>query len=122
MGGHQISGPEPGGQRQLGVVHDGSGSDRGLPTAAGALIGPGLGFQPPSLTTAAARAYKPVRPARRDKGFSAGGFIAKALLELDQGPGESRPWRVPRAVTFVLCSTANLPSRLQHFVPPDAEG
>jgi hypothetical protein len=27
MGGHQISRPEPGGQRQLGVVHDGSGGD-----------------------------------------------------------------------------------------------
>src|SRR5712671_8025898 len=88
VGGHQISGPEPGGQRQIGVVHDGSGSDRGLPTAAGALIGPGLGFQPPSLTTAAARAYKPVRPARRDKVFSAGGFIAEALLELGQGAGK----------------------------------
>ena len=43
VGRHQISGPEPGGQRQLGVVHDGSGSDRGLATTAGALIGPGLG-------------------------------------------------------------------------------
>src|SRR4051794_30373872 len=53
VGSHQISGPEPGGQRQLGVMHDGSGGDRGLATAAGALIGPGLGFQPPSFTTAA---------------------------------------------------------------------
>jgi hypothetical protein len=54
VGGHQISGPEPGGQRQLGVVHDGSGSDRGLATTACALIGPGLGFQPPGFATAAA--------------------------------------------------------------------
>ena len=44
VGSHQISGPEPGGQRQLGVMHDGSGSDRGLATAAGALIGPRLGL------------------------------------------------------------------------------
>jgi len=44
MGSHQISGPEPGGQRQLGVMHDGSGGDRGLATAAGALIGPSLGL------------------------------------------------------------------------------
>src|SRR5438105_14378928 len=64
VGGHQISGPEPGGQRQLGVMHDGSGGDRGLATAAGALIGPGLGFQPPGFATTAAWADKPVRPAR----------------------------------------------------------
>jgi hypothetical protein len=85
VGGHQISGPEPGCQRQLGVVHDGAGSDRGLPTAAGALIGPGLGFQPPGFATLAAWAHKPVRPARRGKILSAGGLIAEALLELDQG-------------------------------------
>src|SRR5712671_6787496 len=108
VGGHQISGPEPGGQRQLGAVHDGSGSDRGLPTAAGALIGPGLGFQPPSLTTAAARAYKPVRPARRDKVFSAGGFIAEALLELDQGAGKvgHRGYRMQLCSFFVLPLTS----------------
>ena len=84
VGGHQISRPEPDGQRQLGMVHDGSGGDRGLPTAAGALIGPGLGFQPPSFTTATSRADKPVRPARRNKVLSAGGLIAETLLELDQ--------------------------------------
>src|SRR5712671_5010646 len=108
VGGHQISGPEPSGQRQLGVVHDGSGSDRGLPTAAGALIGPGLGFQPPSLNTAAARAYKPVRPARRDKVFSAGGFIAEALLELDQGAGKvgHRGYRMQLCSFFVLPLTS----------------
>jgi len=85
VGGHQISGPEPSGQRQLGVVHDGSGGDRGLATAAGALIGPGLGFQPPGFATTAAWADKPVRPARCYKVLSAGGLIAEALLELDQG-------------------------------------
>jgi hypothetical protein len=26
VGGHQISGPEPGGERQLGVMHDSSGA------------------------------------------------------------------------------------------------
>src|SRR3954451_3706153 len=30
MGGHQIGGPEPQGQRQLGVMHDGAGGHRGL--------------------------------------------------------------------------------------------
>src|SRR5882757_6461412 len=88
VGGHQISGPEPSGQRQLGVVHDGSGSGRGLATAAGALIGPGLGFQPPGFATTASRADKPVGPARRSKVLSAGGLIAEALLELDQGVGK----------------------------------
>src|SRR5207248_7715788 len=88
VGGHQISGPEPGGERQLGVMHDGSGSDRGLATAVGALIGPGLGFQPPGFATTASRADKPVRPARRCKVLSAGGLIAEALLEFDQGAGK----------------------------------
>jgi len=88
VGGHQISGPEPRGQRQLGVMHDGSGSERGLPTAAGAFIGPGLGFQSPGFATAAARADKPVRPACCGKILSAGGLIAEALLELDQGAGK----------------------------------
>src|SRR6516162_11023238 len=41
---HHIGSPEPGGERQLRVVHDGSGGDRGLPAAMGALIDPGLAF------------------------------------------------------------------------------
>jgi hypothetical protein len=122
VGGHQISGPEPGGQRQLGVVHDGSGSDRSLPTACSALIGPGLGFQPPGFATAAARADKPVRPAGSGKVLSAGGLIAKALLELDQGAWKVGHCGHPGAVMFVICSITNLPSQLQHFVAPDAEG
>ena len=65
MSGHQISGPEPRGQRQLRVMHDGSGGHRGLATAVGALIGPGLGLQPPGFAAAAAWADKPIRPARR---------------------------------------------------------
>jgi len=88
VGGHQISGPEPGGERQLGLMHDGSGGDRGLAPAAGALIGPSLGFQPPGFAPAAARADKSVRPTRRDKILSAGGLIAEALLELDQRTGK----------------------------------
>src|SRR5205085_7488204 len=68
--------------------HDGSGGERGLATAAGALIGPGLGFQPPGFATTASRADKPVGPARRCKVLSAGSLIAEALLELDQGAGK----------------------------------
>src|SRR5260370_21733559 len=82
VGGHQVSGPEPDSERQFGVMHDGSGGDRGLASAARALIGPGLGSQPPGFATTAARADKPIRPARRGKILSAGGLIAEALLEL----------------------------------------
>ena len=85
MGGHQIGGPKPRGQRQLRVMHDGSGGDRGLASALGALIGPGLGLQPPGSAAAAAGADKPVRPARRGQILSAGRLVAKALLELEQG-------------------------------------
>jgi len=88
VSGHQISGPEPGGQRQLRVMHDGSGGHRGLATAVGALIGPGLGLQPPGFAAAAAWADKPIRPARRGKILSAGRLVAKALLELEQGTRE----------------------------------
>ena len=49
VGRHQISGPEPGGQRQLGVMHDGSGGHRGLATTAGAFIGPRLGVSRQAL-------------------------------------------------------------------------
>src|SRR6516225_11003371 len=36
--------------------------------------------------------------------------------------GESRSSEQPQAVMFVVRSNTNLPSRLQHFVLPDAEG
>jgi hypothetical protein len=88
MGGHQINDSEPGGERQLGVMHDGSGAERGLAAAAGTLIGPGLGVQPPGFATTAARADKSVRPACRSKVMSASRLVAKALLELDQGAGK----------------------------------
>ena len=88
VGGHQIGGPEPSGQRQLGVMHDGSGGDRGLAPAGGALIGPSLGFQLPGFAPAAARADKSVSPTRRDKILSTGRLITEALLELDQRTGK----------------------------------
>src|ERR1700746_96881 len=58
VGGHQISRPEPGSQRQLGVMHNGSGGNRGLAPPPGTLVSPGLGFQPPGFAAAADRADK----------------------------------------------------------------
>ena len=88
MGRHQIGRPEPGGQRQLGVVHDGAGGDRSLLAAAGALPGPGLGLQLPRFALGAAGADKPLGPARRKQIGDAGRLIGKALLKLDQGAGK----------------------------------
>jgi hypothetical protein len=109
VGGHQICRPEPRRQRQLGVMHDGSGSDRGLPAAFGALVGPGLGLQPPSLAAAAPGADKPVRPTRRKKVLSAGGLVAEALLELDQGARKVGHRRHRRLLSSCFVLTPNQP-------------
>ena len=88
MGRHQIGRPEPGGQRQLGVVHDRAGGHRGLLAAAGAFPGPCLGLQLPGFAPAAAGADKAMRPARREKVCDAGRLIREAALKLDQGAGK----------------------------------
>ncbi len=85
MGRHQIGRPEPDGQRQLGVVHDGAGGHRGLPMAAGALPGPRLGVQLPGSAGAAAGAHKAIGPPRFEQVPDAGRLIREALLKLDQG-------------------------------------
>jgi hypothetical protein len=85
MGRHQIGCPKPGGQRQLGVVHDRAGGHRGLLAAAGAFPGPSLGLQLPGFVPAASGTRKAVRPARREKVSDAGRLIREAALELDQG-------------------------------------
>ena len=88
VGGHQIGGPEPSGQRQLGVMHNGCGSDRGLAATAGALKCSGLGLQSPGFATTAARTNKPVGPTRRDQILRARCLVAEALLELDKRTGK----------------------------------
>ena len=88
MGRHQIGRPEPSGQRQLGVVHDRAGRDRGLLAAAGAFPSPRLGVQRPRLAAAATGAGEARRPARREQVFDARRLIREVLLELDQGAGE----------------------------------
>jgi hypothetical protein len=97
MGGHQIGRPEPGGQRQLGMVHDGPGGHRGLLAAAGAFPGPRFGLQFPRLGHAAAGADKPLGPAHREEVFDAGCLIGKAMLKLDQRTGKIGHGGSPRA-------------------------
>src|SRR5262249_8622525 len=70
---------EPCGQRQFAGVHDGPRRHRGLPPAAGALIGEGLGLQKPGSAVTAARADKPVRPTALEKVFRAFASLAKRL-------------------------------------------
>lgn len=88
MGGHQIGGPEPGGQRQLGVMQDRAGGHRGLPAAGGTLPSPRLGLQPPGLARAATGAAKALRPTLAREVGHARGLVRKALLELNQRAGE----------------------------------
>ena len=104
MGGHQIGRPEPNCQRQLGVVHDGPGGDRGLLVTASAFPGPRLGLQFPGFTGAAVWAHKTLRPARREQVSHTGRLIREALLELDQGTGkiDHLGRRKPLCSLFVL--------------------
>ncbi len=119
MGGHQIGRPEPGGQRQLGVVHDGAGGHRGLLAATGAFPGPWLGLQFPGLALAAARADKAFGPARREQVSDAGPLIWKAFLKVNQGT-----WKIGHGITqrimFMLCSNMSRHSSPISIVSPDA--
>ena len=109
VGGHQIRRPEPRRQRQLGVMQDGSSSDRGLPAAFGAFIRPSFGFQLPGLAAAAPRTDKPVRPTRRKKVLGASGLVAEALLKLDQGAGKVGHRRYRRSFSSCFVLTLNQP-------------
>src|SRR6516164_8474041 len=91
-----IGGPEPSGQRQLGVVHDRPGGHRGLTTAAGAFPCPRFGLQFPCLARAAAGADEALRPARRKEILGARLFIRKTLLELDQRAGKIAHGSLPK--------------------------
>ena len=77
---------EPSGQRQLGVVHDRAGRERGLLAAAGAAKCT-LGVQRPRLAAAATGAGEAAGSAPRT-GIDARRLIWEVLLELDQGAGE----------------------------------
>lgn len=75
---------EPSPERQVGSVHDGSGSYRNLFVALGALPMVRLGFQPPALLTLTMRTAKAIRPALSRQIFGAGGVVRKHRHELLQ--------------------------------------
>jgi hypothetical protein len=100
---HQIGRPEPGGQRQLGMVHQGAGGHRGLPVAAGAFLGPRFGVHAQALPLPQAGAQKAVGPARLEQEFDARRLIREALLKFNQGAGK-RFHTSPRNHVFDFCS------------------
>ena len=82
MGGHEIGRPEPGRQRQLRTVHNGTRGDRGLLAAGGTLEGEGLSAMRPSLLMGAGRTAEARRPTRGEQPSRAGGFIPVASLKV----------------------------------------
>src|SRR4029077_20111340 len=121
VGGHQVGGPEPRGQRQLGVVPDGGGGHLGLPTAACTFPCPRFGLQLPCFARAAAGAHEALRPARRKKIPGARRFIRKTLLELDQRAGEIAHRSLPKRPVFVFCSTPYALAMPPLIALPEAE-
>src|SRR6266436_1983791 len=117
---HQKRGPEPLGQRQLAGVHDGPGRHRGLPAAAGAFIGEGLGLQKPGAAVAAAGADEPFRPTAREQVFRTGAFRRKAALELDQRLG--KPALGPRHGLTLLILDGQRPYSMFPFCTPHLGG
>jgi len=85
---HQIGGPEPDGERELGAVQDRARLHRGLSSATAALEDPGFRAQGPGVVVAAGGAAKPIGPAQFGQPGGAGGFVGKVALEFDQRRGE----------------------------------
>src|SRR5215212_2930444 len=85
MGGHQIGGPEPQGQRQLRVVLDRAGGHRGLLAAMGTFPGPCLRLKWPGFARAASGADETLRPTHCEQIWDACRLIGEAALKLDQG-------------------------------------
>ena len=88
MGRHQMGGPEPDGERELGAVQDRARLHRGLSSATATLEGPGFRAQGPGVVVAAGGAEKPIGPAQFGQPGGAGGFVGKVALEFDQRRGE----------------------------------
>ena len=107
--------PEPSGQRQLGVVHDRAGRDRGLLAAAGAIPVHALVCSAHALLQPQPGQAKPAgqRAANR---YSRTRLIREVLLELDQ-EREDRA-ASPRVIMFVILYIINPIPHLQHFAAP----
>ena len=105
--------PEPNAQRQLGAVHEGACSHRGLAVATGAFEGPGLGLELPSLGMAADRADETLWPARCCKVSGTGSIVGKEALELNQRARKIRHGSLQRSdcSLFVLPCSATLVTR-----------
>ena len=113
--GHQIGGPEPRDQRQLGAVHHRTGRHRGLLATVGAFMGVCLGRERPPPAAAAGRTDEACRPAQDGQ---VGGFLICRLLRLENavgtptGNGGSRSFLgIPRVMMFTLCSITTLAAR-----------
>ncbi len=83
MSGHQIGGPEPNRERQLGSVRECAGGDRGLTMATGALEAVRPGLQLPPAIVAAGGTLEAVRPSDGDEPPGAGVVVGEPALEGD---------------------------------------
>ena len=122
MGGHEIGRPEPGRQRQLRTVHNGTRGDRGLLAAGGTLEGEGLSAMRPSLLMGAGRTAEARRPTRGEQPSRAGGFIRVASLKVAERSREVGHDEASEAAMFALRSYQPTPRLSLHLVRPDAEG
>ena len=85
VGRHQVGGPEPCRQRQLGPVHDRSRRHRRLPSAGHTLMGVGPALQQIGLCPAAFRTREPIRPTPLRQKERATRFVGKPTLEIEKG-------------------------------------
>ena len=79
---HEMRGPEPRRQRQLGAMQRRARRDRGLSTTIEAFIQTRPAFQRHRSALAAARADETVRPAALEQERNAARFVRKRLLKL----------------------------------------
>jgi hypothetical protein len=121
VGAHEVGRPEPHPKRELGLGHQGTSGDRGLPTAATTLP-KGTAVQPPHRGPLALGADEPVRPAPLHQILGAGLIAREYALELKQ-----RLWKPfhhvrpgPRIYNPRLCPGWPRVSSLKHLPKPSA--
>src|SRR5512132_4401742 len=114
MRGHEIGRPEPGRQRQLRTVHNGTRGDRGLLAAGGTLEGEGLSAMRPSLLMGAGRTAE-ARPTRGEQPSRAGGFIRVASLKVAERNREVGHDGASEAAMFALRSYQPTPRLSLHW-------